>query len=89
MNTNYKLPDDLELASYVRAFSFSEPIKGKVPHILIVYKDNKIQTWCGSGTNSAGQSWRASSDYYVNASKTVDQLCKKCAQFEKLEKVCA
>ena len=76
----YKIDSTKKLPYLAQAVSFSIPTSGKKIHIVEIYADGIVSTICGSGKNTAGQTWRRSTGYQTSDFNTVtsNELCSKC-----------
>jgi hypothetical protein len=76
----FTINPDIKLPYLVKKISFSNPTSGKMIHIVEIYDDETLHTICGSGTNSAGATWRKPSRFSVSNNQAVEKLCTKCAK---------
>jgi hypothetical protein len=76
----FTINPDIKLSYLVKKISFSNATSGKVIHIVETYDDETLHPVCGSGTNSAGATWRKPSRFSVSNDQAVEKLCTKCAK---------
>jgi hypothetical protein len=76
----FTINPDIKLPYLVKKISFSNPTSGKMIHIVEIYDDETLHPICGSGTNSAGATWRKPSRFSVSNNQAVEKLCTKCAK---------
>jgi hypothetical protein len=76
----YKIDSTKQLPLLAQAVSFSASTSGKKIHIVEICADGIVSTICGSGKNTAGQTWRRSTGYQTAEfdKVTSNELCSKC-----------